>query len=461
MAKHMKNVFYVMLFLTQLNSNALFAQYLYVAGPSASGGYVLGLYNIASCQYCSQFTVASSVFPNGLVDVVPLLNGNVVGFGIQGEILTFSPPSPTPVSSASIPAGAFVTGAVLAPSGNIYVTTYTLVGGVVNPKIYEYNPTSNSVTLVGSFPTPNDVSLLQPIYLNGILYAFMIDYGNPGGTSFHLVSVTLGNPMVLNIVDTYPIYCGAAAASITSGPYTGIYGGNLDPSCTGTDIYQSNIGGGATFQCSVSPGGVVNGLGSVPVGFPGSANCGCSTNAGNVNTPNASLCTNASFTFTNTGGFLESNDIKQFVLFTNPSDTAGSIVAISNSPSFPFAPPLVTGVTYYAAAVAGNNSGGIVDLSDPCLDFSNATQVIWRPLPTVTFTAANPNVCAGACTTVTATFTGTAPFTLTYTSAGGSAVTQTFPGNSGTFQVCVPVGAAPGSFSVAATSLVDANCSCP
>jgi hypothetical protein len=105
MTKHMKKVFYVMLFLTQLNSSALFAQYLYVAGPSASGGYVLGLYNIATCQYCSQFTVATSVFPNGLVDVVPLLNGNVVGFGIQGEILTFSPPSPTPVSSASIPAG--------------------------------------------------------------------------------------------------------------------------------------------------------------------------------------------------------------------------------------------------------------------------------------------------------------------------------------------------------------------
>jgi hypothetical protein len=118
------------------------------------------------------------------------------------------------------------------------------------------------------------------------------------------------------------------------------------------------------------------------------------------------------------------------------------------------------GVIYYAATIAGNNVGGNVALNDPCFDISNITQIIWRPKPTVTFTAANPNICAGACTTVTATFTGTAPFTLTYTGGGGSAVTQTFPGNTGTFQVCVPVGAPPGSFSVAATSLIDAFCSC-
>ncbi len=456
----MQKFFVLPLFLLLLKGSGLYAQYLYVGGASPSGGLVFGVFNVATCQYCTQFTVPLSTFPNGLVDVVPLPNGNVVGFGNQGQISIFSPPSSTPISSTNVPGGEFVTGAVLAPNGNIYITTYTVVGGVADPKIFEYNPTSNSITLVGEFPAPNDVVLTQPLYLNGILYAFMIDYGNPGGTSYHLVTVTLGNPMVLNIVDTYSIYCGAPAASIPSGPFAGIYGGNLDPNCTGTDVYQSNIGGGATFQCTV-PTLLLYALGSVPTGFPGTANCGCSTDAGTVNTPSADLCPNEIFPFVNTGGFLESNDIKQYVLFTNPSDTVGSIVATSNTPNFSFAPPLLTGVTYYAAAMAGNNTGGNVDLSDPCLDFSNATQVIWRPLPTVTFTAANPNVCAGACTTVTATFTGTAPFTLTYTSTGGSAVTQTFPGNSGTFQVCVPVGAAPGSFTLAATSLVDANCSCP
>ena len=117
------------MFLLLLKGSGLYAQYFYVAGPSSGGSFVLGLYNIATCQYCSQFSVPFSVFPTGLVDVVPLPNGNVVGFGNQGQISIFSPPSATAISSASIPGGAFVTGAVLAPNGNIYVTAYTLVGG--------------------------------------------------------------------------------------------------------------------------------------------------------------------------------------------------------------------------------------------------------------------------------------------------------------------------------------------
>ena len=136
------------------------------------------------------------------------------------------------------------------------------------------------------------------------------------------------------------------------------------------------------------------------------------------------------------------------------------ICLVHNIPSFTFAPPIQTEETYYIAAIAGNNLNGNVDLADPCLDFSNALQVVWRPLPTVTFSAANPNVCAGACTTVTATFTGTAPFTLTYTTPASGAATQTLPGNTGTFQVCTPPGSTPGSLVVDATQVVDATCSC-
>jgi hypothetical protein len=119
-----------------------------------------------------------------------------------------------------------------------------------------------------------------------------------------------------------------------------------------------------------------------------------------------------------------------------------------------------TGVTYYLATLAGDNLNGNVDLNDPCLDISNiAAQVIWREKPTVAFTVANPNVCAGACTSVTATFTGVPPFNLTYTTPNGT-FTQTFSSNTSTFQVCTPINAAAGSFQLVATSLVDAWCSC-
>ena len=158
---------------------------------------------------------------------------------------------------------------------------------------------------------------------------------------------------------------------------------------------------------------------------------------------------------------LDANDILRYILFSNPADTLGSIVAISATPSFTFNPATMqTGVTYYLAAIAGDNLNGSVNLNDPCLDISNAAQVVWRPLPTVTFSAANPNVCAGACTTVTATFTGTAPFTLTYTTPASGTVTQTFSGNTGTFQVCSAAGSPPGSLVVLATELVDAFCTC-
>jgi len=118
------------------------------------------------------------------------------------------------------------------------------------------------------------------------------------------------------------------------------------------------------------------------------------------------------------------------------------------------------GVTYYLAAIAGNNLNGNVDLNDPCLNISNAAQVVWHPLPTVVFSVANPNVCTGTCTTVTATFAGTAPFTLTYYSPASGIVTQTFSGNTGTFQVCTTVGSPPGSLVVQATSVVDGWCAC-
>jgi hypothetical protein len=104
----------------------------------------------------------------------------------------------------------------------------------------------------------------------------------------------------------------------------------------------------------------------------------------------------------------------------------------------------------YSVTVTGNSG---------CTGVASTT-ITERPLPAVTFSAANPDVCAGACTTVTASFTGTAPFTLTYINPVSGAVTQTFSGNTGTFQVCTAAGALPGSLVVQATALSDGFCAC-
>ncbi|MCC6463586.1 MAG: hypothetical protein IT260_24160 [Saprospiraceae bacterium] len=159
---------------------------------------------------------------------------------------------------------------------------------------------------------------------------------------------------------------------------------------------------------------------------------------------------------------LESNDILHYIMFSNLSDTLGSILATSTTPNFSFNPATMTlGVPYYIAAIAGNNLGGNVDFNDPCLDISNATPVTWRPRPTVEFAVVDPNVCAGACTTVTANLTGTPPFILTYTTPVSGPTAVIVPTNSSSFQACAPPGAPAGSLLVQATQLADAYCTCP
>lgn len=188
----------------------------------------------------------------------------------------------------------------------------------------------------------------------------------------------------------------------------------------------------------------------------------CPTDAGTLLGETLSICTNQPATFTHNGDdTLETNDLLQFILFSNLNDTLGSIIAVGNTPSFNFNPATMqTGATYYIAAIAGNDVGGNVDLNDPCLNISNAAELTWLPLPEVIFSTGNADACAGNCRTITATFVGTPPFVLTVESPAGSA-TFSFQTNTGSFTICLPANAPPGDFTVQATALTDAFCDCP
>jgi hypothetical protein len=443
--------------------NSLQAQNLYISGyyfPSnGNPSYILGVYDIETCTFCPEFTIPIASFPGVMEDVVPLPNGQVVVIG-SNTAGVYDPPGNSPLASLDFPGITGLSGGVLAPNGNVYITALIQdANGIWDSKVYEYNPVNNTATVVGTLPAPSNEQLFQPFYWNGLLHAFMRDVTNDAN---YLVTIDLGNPMVFNIVSSLGSgsFCGAPVASITSGPFAGIYGGILDPDCSGVDLYEMEFPANTIeFVCDISPPGYPHGLGETPPGYP-SYDCLCLTDAGSVSTPNQILCAGQTLNFTNTGGFLESNDIKEYILFTNPNDTLGSIVLTSSTPSFDFEPPLQAGVTYYFAAMAGDELNGGVDPDDPCLDFSNARTVIWRPLPTVALSVGNGDVCAGDCRTINATFNGTAPFTLTYTTPNGGPVTQTFSSNTGTFQVCVPANAPVGGITVQATALTDAWCAC-
>ena len=192
----------------------------------------------------------------------------------------------------------------------------------------------------------------------------------------------------------------------------------------------------------------------------------CETEAGEIIASPLNLCPSdfATVPFP-TGTMLDSDDILEYILFSNLADTLGSIIATNGSPEFSFDPSTMsTGITYYIAAIAGNDNGGNVDLSDGCLDISNAIEVIWHPEPSVEFTAIFTDVCADGCYDIVIDFTGTPPFHLQgeITDANNTVIVfdETYPGNTATLNICLPANTPIGNLTIQATSLSDNYCEC-
>ncbi len=439
------------------------AQVVYVSGYTPSqNDQLFGVYNFLTCEFCLQLSVPTEFFNgNSGSDVIALPNGNVVTLGQR--IYVFNPPDPNPVYTFIPPVPTVFGGATYAPDGTIYIITMSSPNSTTS--ISTFNPVTYALTLVGSLP--GEWTAYSPFFYNGELYARAIDYNVGPPNDRELVTLSLTNPVVPTVVYSPIPNCSGNMDAINSGPYAGVYTAQLTTGCSGFDAFNTYDVPSNTVDpiCTLPPELQLTsvGMSEIPPGFPTSG-CICLTDAGSVPTPNASLCINEPFTFSSNGEYLEPGDLQSYILFSNPADTLGSIVATSNDPEFTFNPTTMqTGVTYYACAIAGNALNGAVNLNDPCLDFSNAAQVIWRPLPTVSFTTANPNFCDGSCKTIQATFTGTAPFTLTYSVTYDNGATDTFTqtvnGTTASFDICPPAGSI-GAINIQATGLTDAWCTC-
>lgn len=191
------------------------------------------------------------------------------------------------------------------------------------------------------------------------------------------------------------------------------------------------------------------------------ADC-CVADAGSLPSGQINACANLPAQFIHNGDeFLGPNDILEFILFTNPANPLLSLIARNTSPFFTFDPTImVVGQLYYIAAIAGSNQGGQINLNDPCLDISNLIPLIWRPELSVTLQVPNSEVCEGACTAVSAAFTGTPPFQLKVNDLFNGDRIFVFNASSGSFQVCPPIGAPLGQISVVAVQLIDQYCTC-
>jgi len=213
----------------------------------------------------------------------------------------------------------------------------------------------------------------------------------------------------------------------------------------------------ATVFCPGTAGGDL----AAPPNFE--INC-CENFAGNLQDLNlTTACQNQVITLAHLDDeILTPGSALSFVLM---ADSTGilpdDILQISANPTFSFDPAtMVLNQVYFVAPLAAPGSPGNPNWSAGCIDVGYFASVQWAPTPTVNFSVANTEVCAGDCLTFNVVLTGTPPFSLTYSSDVSGQETQVFTTNTGSIEICPPAGTSPGISELTAVGLTDANCVC-
>ena len=198
--------------------------------------------------------------------------------------------------------------------------------------------------------------------------------------------------------------------------------------------------------------GDANGCDEVPL--TGISVCNCTSSAGTMSQVLETTCDGLPVTATfNNDGVLDANDVLQYVLHTGSGATLGTVLAVGPTAQFAFIPGVtLSGTTYYVSAVVGNNNGsGSVDLNDPCLSVAVGGPVRWVPAPTASLSGMF-DVCPNEPQVLGVTFTGQAPYSLTYTNNGSPV---SIISNQNNFNIIVTLQQ---SSAFVLTSVQDQNC---
>ena len=433
----------LILLLNICTSTTVDAQIVYASAVNSAGVATIFYINLATCESCSVSPASPAI---GTEDFVMLPDGTHLNIDAGGIRRLVAPPAVDVIWQTGNPDG--YTAGQLAPNGLVYLVG---LSGLAT-----YNPANNAIAFIG--PWPASVGAVYDVfYIGGVLYANGLDQSG----NFIRIQINTGNPAQSIITPWSVGYTDGEGGNWNGAP--GLF--FADGSHT---IYFYNPQDGSTSTiCDIDNQYAIISLTTLPAGLPNYPCIPvCSSDAGELAQGGPyNGCVNSTLNFSDaTQTVLDADDLLQYVLFSNPADTAGSILAVSNTPEFNFAPPMQTGVAYYIAAMAGNDLNGNVDLNDPCLDFSNALEVVWQPLPSIQLAAPNLDLCAGDCRTLNAVLTGTATFAVTGNLLSGNNIigtfSQAFNGNTGTLVICVPGNTPPGPVSVQTTSLTDAWCIC-
>lgn len=153
----------------------------------------------------------------------------------------------------------------------------------------------------------------------------------------------------------------------------------------------------------------------------GMVDCSCVTDAGSMNSGNLVLCPGEVATTPPATGFmLEPGDTLLYYLVSTPSPTTWTILGANTSPSFSFNPlTMMYDSTYHIVAAAGDTLLGAIDLMDPCLSSTPGPTVVWRMPVTATLSGLD-TICIGSNAMLQVSFSGSGPYSFTYSDGGAA-----------------------------------------
>jgi subtilisin-like proprotein convertase family protein len=149
-------------------------------------------------------------------------------------------------------------------------------------------------------------------------------------------------------------------------------------SVAGSPFISAPINSGAAYLFQIADAN-----GCTTANVSGVFTCDCLTDAGTMSANPIQACVGASVTATaNADLQLDGNDVGSFVLHSGNGASLGQIFDQNSSGVFGWVPGMTPGTTYYISRVAGNNTGGVPDLNDPCLSVAPGQPVVFLPVPT-------------------------------------------------------------------------------
>ena len=241
------------------------------------------------------------------------------------------------------------------PGDIIWQVTSTPLGG----QLFFDNENALSTTLSGNVPGLYDIS--ATVTANGCATTVNV--------ALELIEIITSTPVIeqcngLEYIVTFDISGGIPPYFVNGLPVTDF------------TFISNPIASGTNYSFQIS-----DALGCESSLVQGSRNCDCNTDAGSMTGLITQSCgTSGALSATsNDDGFLEADDIGEYILHTNSGATLGTILDRNSLGEFRFLPGMVVGQTYYISYIVGNNAGSVVNLNDLCLDVAPGIPVVWLP----------------------------------------------------------------------------------